>query len=98
VPISRRLAHHWGLNGAGKNPTGAPLPRWARVVQQGVWVIGFGITATFVAVAISAALDGRWLIALIALILVVWRVGVRRLIKRNQREVDRWQRKHSGPS
>src|SRR5260370_830637 len=61
VPISRRLAHHWGLNGAGKSPTGAPLPRWARVVQQGVWVIGFGITAIFVAVAISAALGGRWL-------------------------------------
>jgi hypothetical protein len=68
-------------------------PRWVRGAAAFFRGFQYLLWVALLALTIAALVSGSWLVAAFGAAALVWRIGIRRLVARNRREVDRWQRR-----
>jgi hypothetical protein len=74
----------------GASPT-SPTERTTRVLLRVFTVARFAMRALLIIGTVLALLTRAWVLALVGVVAIGWRLGVRGLIEQQRKEVERWQ-------
>src|SRR5439155_3838133 len=92
VPITGScVSHHGRVDNPGSSPdhrVARGLARWLGCFSRVMLYIFWGWIAVTLVVA---AVNGAWILAGVVTAVIVWRLGLRALVRWNQREVEAWE-------
>lgn len=73
-------------------------PRWVRRVARVFTVARYAMWALLFAVTLGALVSRSWWVGLVGVLAICWRLGIKSLIRQNEGEVERWQKRRLGDS